>query len=43
VIYLPPLQAVFVTAALPLRVLALLVPMPLLVGGLDEIYRALRR
>ena len=43
VIYLPPLQAVFATAALPGWVLVLLVPMPLLVWGLDEIYRALRR
>jgi calcium-translocating P-type ATPase len=43
VIYLPPLQAVFGTAPLPGWVLALLVPMPLLVWGLDEIYRALRR
>jgi calcium-translocating P-type ATPase len=43
VIYLPPVQAVFATAALPLWVLALLVPMPVLVWGLDEIHRALRR
>ena len=43
VIYLPPLQAVFATTALPGWVLVLLVPMPLLVWGLDEIYRALRR
>jgi magnesium-transporting ATPase (P-type) len=43
VIYLPPLQPVFATAALPLWVLALLVPMPVLVWGLDEIYRAMRR
>jgi magnesium-transporting ATPase (P-type) len=43
VIYLPPMQAVFGTAALPGWVLVLLVPMPLLVWGLDEIYRALRR
>jgi hypothetical protein len=42
VIYLPPLQAVFGTAALPGWVLALLVPMPLLVWGVDEVYRALR-
>jgi magnesium-transporting ATPase (P-type) len=43
VIYLPPVQAVFGTAALPGWVLALLIPMPLLVWGLDEAYRALRR
>jgi magnesium-transporting ATPase (P-type) len=43
VIYLPPLQAVFATAALPGWVLVLLVPMPLLVWGLDEAYRAFRR
>jgi calcium-translocating P-type ATPase len=43
VIYLPPLQAVFGTAALPGWVLTLLIPMPLLVWGLDETYRALRR
>jgi calcium-translocating P-type ATPase len=43
VVYLPPLQAVFGTAALPGSVLALLVPMPLLVWGLDEAYRAFRR
>jgi magnesium-transporting ATPase (P-type) len=43
VIYLPPMQAVFDTAALPAWVLALLIPMPFLVWGLDEAYRALRR
>lgn len=43
VIYLPPLQAVFGTAALPGWVLALLVPMPVLVWGIDEAYRALER
>jgi hypothetical protein len=43
VIYLPPLQSVFGTAALPGWVLTLLVPMPVLVWGLDEVYRALRR
>jgi calcium-translocating P-type ATPase len=43
VIYLPPLQAVFGTAALPGWVLGLLTPMPLLVWGLDEAYRAVRR
>jgi hypothetical protein len=41
--YLPPLQSVFGTAALPGWVLTLLVPMPVLVWGLDEVYRALRR
>jgi calcium-translocating P-type ATPase len=43
VIYLPALQAVFGTAPLPGWVLALLVPMPLLVWGIDEVYRAIRR
>jgi magnesium-transporting ATPase (P-type) len=43
VIYLPALQTVFGTAALPWWVLALLVPMPLLVWGIDEAYRAWRR
>ena len=43
VIYLPPLQVVFGTAALPLWVLGALVPMPVLVWGVDEIYRARRR
>ncbi|MCW2533491.1 MAG: cation transport ATPase, partial [Blastococcus sp.] len=43
VIYLPPVQTVFGTAALPGWVIALLIPMPLLVWGLDETYRALRR
>jgi magnesium-transporting ATPase (P-type) len=43
VIYLAPLQSVFGTAALPGWVLALLIPMPLLVWGVDEAYRALRR
>jgi Cation transporting ATPase, C-terminus len=43
VIYLPPLQALFGTAPLPLWTLAALVPMPLLVWGVDELYRALRR
>jgi len=43
VIYLPPLQAVFGTSALPGWVLALLVPMPVLVWGLDEVYRWLLR
>ena len=43
VIYLPPLQAVFGTAALPPWVLATLVPMPVLVWGVDEAFRAVRR
>jgi magnesium-transporting ATPase (P-type) len=43
VIYLPPVQHLFDTAALPGWVLALLVPMPVLVWGIDEIYRATRR
>jgi hypothetical protein len=34
---------VFGTGALPGWVLALLIPMPLLVWGIDETYRALRR
>jgi calcium-translocating P-type ATPase len=43
VIYLPPMQQLFGTAALPGWVIALLVPMPVLVWGIDEAYRALRR
>lgn len=43
VIYLPPLQAAVEAAALPGWVLALLIPMPVLVWGLDEVYRWLRR
>ncbi|MDQ2706970.1 MAG: cation-transporting P-type ATPase [Actinomycetota bacterium] len=43
VIYLPALQKVFGTAALPGWVLALLVPMPVLVWGIDETYRAMLR
>jgi calcium-translocating P-type ATPase len=43
VIYLRPMQVVFGTTGLPGWVLALLVPMPLLVWGIDEAYRALRR
>jgi magnesium-transporting ATPase (P-type) len=42
-IYLPPLQAVFGTAALGLAELVFLAPFPLLVWGVDEIYRARRR
>lgn len=40
VIYLPQMQNVFGTAALPGWVLVLLVPMPVLVWGIDEVYRA---
>jgi magnesium-transporting ATPase (P-type) len=43
VIYLPPLQVVFDTAALPLWVLGALVPMPVVVWGVDEVFDALRR
>ncbi len=43
VIYLPPLQTVFGTAPLPGWALALLLPMPILVWGVDEMYRAIRR
>jgi calcium-translocating P-type ATPase len=43
-IYLPPLHAVFGTAALGVAELAFLAPFPVLVWGVDEIYRArLRR
>ena len=43
VIYLPPLQRVFGTAPLPWWALLLLLPMPVLVWGVDETYRAIRR
>ena len=43
VIYLPPLQVVFDSAALPLWVLGALVPMPVVVWGVDEVFHALRR
>jgi magnesium-transporting ATPase (P-type) len=43
VIYLPVLQTVFGTAALPAWTLALLAPMPILVWGIDETYRTVRR
>lgn len=43
VIYLPPLQPIFGTAALSGGQLALLAPFPLIVWGVDELYRALRR
>ena len=42
-IYLQPLQTIFTTAPLPAWVLILLMPMPIIVWGVDEIYRALRR
>ncbi|WP_306215260.1 cation-translocating P-type ATPase, partial [Actinoplanes sp. RD1] len=42
-IYLPPLQAVFGTTGLSAAQLLFLLPMPLLVWGVDELYRALRR
>lgn len=43
VIYLPPLQAVFGTAPLPGWALLLLLPMPVIVWGVDELYRWARR
>jgi calcium-translocating P-type ATPase len=43
VIYLPPLQAVFGTAPLPGWALVLLLPMPIIVWGVDETYRSWRR
>ena len=42
-VYLPPLQAVFGTAALPPWVLAALLPFPLVVWGVDELARARQR
>ncbi len=42
-IYLPPLQALFGTAALPAWVVAMLVPMPVLVWGADELFRWVTR
>jgi len=41
--YLPPIQFVFGTAALPGWVLLLLVPCPVIVWGTDEITRWIRR
>ncbi|UOX93181.1 cation-transporting P-type ATPase [Amycolatopsis sp. FBCC-B4732] len=38
-IYLPPLQNLFGTAALPAWVVAMLLPMPVLVWGADELFR----
>jgi magnesium-transporting ATPase (P-type) len=42
-IYLPPLQSLFGTAALSPGQLAFLAPFPMLVWGLDELYRSRRR
>ena len=42
-VYWPPAQHVFGTAALPAWVLVLLLPFPVLVWGLDELVRASRR
>jgi calcium-translocating P-type ATPase len=41
--YLPPLQAVFGTAPLPLWVIVLLIPCPVLVWGADELARWIAR
>ncbi len=38
-IYLPPLQTLFGTAALPAWVIALMLPMPVIVWGADELFR----
>lgn len=38
-IYLPPLQTLFGTAALPAWVVAMLLPMPVIVWGADELFR----
>ena len=43
VIYLPPLQTIFGTAPLPGWAILALLPMPILVWGADEFYRALLR
>jgi hypothetical protein len=43
VVFLPPMRAVFDTAAPPAWAWALLLPMPVLVWSLDEVYRARRR
>jgi magnesium-transporting ATPase (P-type) len=43
VIYLPPLQPIFHTAPLGPVELAILVPFPLIVWGVDELRRARRR
>ncbi|MEV6626409.1 cation-transporting P-type ATPase [Amycolatopsis sp. NPDC051106] len=42
-IYLPPLQTMFGTAALPAWVIALMLPMPVLVWGADELFRRATR
>ena len=42
-VYLPPLQPAFGTAAPPWWVLLVLLPFPVLVWGVDEIARAVRR
>ncbi|RZU53387.1 calcium-translocating P-type ATPase [Krasilnikovia cinnamomea] len=42
-IYAPPLQTVFGTAALPPQQLALLLPFPFIVWGIDELARWIRR
>ncbi|MEV6156606.1 cation-transporting P-type ATPase [Nonomuraea sp. NPDC052129] len=42
-VYLPPLQSLFGTAALPLDVLALISTFPFLVWGIDELRRWARR
>ena len=42
-IYVPPLQVIFGTAALDPRQLLLLAPFPLVGWGVDELYRALVR
>ncbi|WP_392893262.1 cation transporting ATPase C-terminal domain-containing protein [Streptomyces sp. LN699] len=42
-VYVPPLQGLFGTAALPLDVVALIAIFPLLVWGTDELRRLRRR
>jgi magnesium-transporting ATPase (P-type) len=43
VTYLPPLQALFETAAPPARAMVLLLPVPFVIWGVDEVRRALHR
>lgn len=43
VIYVPPLQAVFGTAAIDLTQLAVIAPFPVIVWGVDELVRWARR
>ncbi|HSS68584.1 MAG TPA: cation-transporting P-type ATPase [Nocardioidaceae bacterium] len=43
VVYLPALNDVLSTAPLPLDVLLVIAPMPVVVWGVDELYRAARR